>query len=65
MGAGGGVRTIPHVIDSGGSCVCAGACLLAVIVTSSTEQSVGAWTAGSLGSLSANGANGLLLHVTR
>jgi hypothetical protein len=35
-------------------------------VTLLEEQSVGAWSAGSSGcSFLANGANGLLLHVTR
>jgi hypothetical protein len=64
MGAGCGASTIPCVIGQGGSWVRAGTWLLAVIATLSEEQSVGAWLAGSLGSLSANGANGLLLHVT-
>jgi hypothetical protein len=39
--------------------------LLAVIMTLSEEQSVGAWSAGSSGSSLANGANGLLFYVTR
>ncbi len=34
-------------------------------VTSSGEQSVEAWSAELSGSMLANGATGLLLHVTR
>jgi hypothetical protein len=64
MGAGHGESTIPHMIGCGGSWIRAGAWLLAVIVTSSEEQSVGVWLAGSSGSLSANGATGLYLCVT-
>jgi hypothetical protein len=64
MGAGHGTSTTRHVIGCGGSWVCAGAWLLAVIVTLSEEQSVGAWSVGSLGSSLANGANGSLLCVT-
>jgi hypothetical protein len=56
--------TIPCVVDSGRSCVHAGALWLVVFVTLLEEQSVGAWLVGSLGSLLANGANELLLHVT-
>ncbi len=65
MGAGHGASAIPRVIGCGGSWVCAGAWLLAVIVTFLEEQSVGAWLLGSSGSLLANDANGLLLCVTR
>ncbi len=64
MGAGHDASTIQPVVSPGGSCVCAGAWLLVVIVALSEEQSVGAWSAGSLGFSLANGANGLLLHVT-
>ncbi len=64
MGAGCDASTIPCVVGPGGSWVQTGDWLMVVIVTSSEEQSVGAWSAGSLGSSSANGANGLLLHVT-
>ncbi len=64
MGAGHDVSKIQHVAGPGGSCVHAGTWLLVVIVTSSEEQSVAAWSAGSLVSLIANGANGLLLRVT-
>ncbi len=59
-----GVSTFLCVVGCGGSWVCAGAWWLAVIVTSSEEQSVGAWLVGSMGSLSAKCANGLLLRVT-
>ncbi len=64
MGADCKVITILLVAGTGGYCVHAGAWLLVVIVTSLEEQSVGAWSAGSSGFSSANGANGLLLHVT-
>jgi hypothetical protein len=64
MGAICAASTIPHVVGSGWSCVCAGAWLLVVFVTSSEEQSIGAWLVGLSGSLSDNGANWLLLHVT-
>jgi hypothetical protein len=50
------VSTIPHVVGS----ACAGAWALIVFVTLLEEQSVGAWSVGSPGSLSAIGANGLL-----
>jgi hypothetical protein len=60
MGSGCEVISILHVAGTGGSCVCAGAWLLVVIVTLLEEQSVGAWSAGTLGFSSANGANGLL-----
>jgi hypothetical protein len=56
--------TSPRVVGARWSCVCAGAWLLVVFVTSWEEQSVGVWLVGSSGSLLANGANGLLLHVT-
>jgi hypothetical protein len=62
--AGRSARTIPPVIVCTGSWECAVAWLLAVIVTSSGEQSVVAWLAGSMGSLLANSAKGLLLCVT-
>jgi hypothetical protein len=39
--------------------------MLAVIVTFLEEQSVGEWLVGFSGTSSANGTNGLLLHVTR
>jgi hypothetical protein len=64
MGAGHCAPTVPRVVGCGESRVHADAWLLVVIVTSSEEQSVGAWLAEFLGSLSANGANGLLLPVT-
>ncbi len=64
MGAIRDASTIPHVVGFGRSCVCAGAWSLAVFVTLSEEQSGGAWLVGLLGSSSANGANGLLLHVS-
>jgi hypothetical protein len=57
--------TIPRVVGSGWSCVRAGARLLVMFVTLWAEQSMGAWLVGLLGSLLANGANGLMLHVTR
>ncbi len=38
--------TIPFVVGSGWSCVCAGAWLLVVFVTLLEEQSVGAWLVG-------------------
>jgi hypothetical protein len=63
MGAIHDASIIPHVVGSGWSCVRAGAWLLVVFVASWEEQSVGAWLVGLLGSLLANGANGLLLHV--
>jgi hypothetical protein len=56
--------TIQRVVGSGWSCIRAGAWLLVVFVTSWEEQSVGAWLVGLSGSSLANGANGLLLHVT-
>ena len=59
MGASCDASTFPHVVGS----VCAGVWLLIVFVTLSEEQSVGAWLVGSLGSSSANGETGLLLHV--
>jgi hypothetical protein len=64
MGAIRHASTILHVLDPGWSCVRAGAWLFVVLLTSVEEQSVGAWLVGSAGSSSANGANGLLLHVT-
>jgi hypothetical protein len=64
MGAICAASTIPRVVDSGWSCVCAGAWLLVVFVTSLEEQSIGAWLVGLSGSLSDNGANWLLLRVT-
>ncbi len=64
MGAICDASTIPRVVGSGWSCVHAGAWLLVVFMTSWEEQSVGSWLVGGSGSLSANGANGLLLHVT-
>jgi hypothetical protein len=51
--------TFPHVVGS----VRAGIWSLIVFMTLSEEQSVGAWLVGTLGSLTANGENGLLLHV--
>ncbi len=57
-------HTILRVVGSGWSCARAGAWLLVKFVTSSEEQSVGAWLVGSSGSLLANGANGLLMCVT-
>jgi hypothetical protein len=63
MGAICDASTILHVVGSGRSYVCAGAWLLVVFMTSSEEQFVGAWLVRLSGYLSANGANGLLLHV--
>jgi hypothetical protein len=60
MGASHDASTILRVVGS----VRAGAWWLIVFVTLLEEQSVGAWSVGSLGSSSANGANGLLLCVT-
>jgi hypothetical protein len=65
MGAICDASAIPHVVGSGWSCVRTGTWLLVVLVTLSEEQYVGASLVGSLGSSSANGANGLLLCVTR
>jgi hypothetical protein len=56
--------TVLRVVGPGWSCVQAGAWLLVVLVPLLEEQSMGAWLVGSSGSLSANGANGLLLHIT-
>jgi hypothetical protein len=53
--------TCPRVVGS----LRAGIWLLIMLVTLSEEQSVGAWLVGELGSLLANGRNGLLLHVIR
>jgi hypothetical protein len=61
MGASHDASTIPHVVGS----VRAGAWWLIVFMTLLEEQSAGAWSVGSSGSLSANGANGFLLCVTR
>jgi hypothetical protein len=43
--------TIPHVVDSGYSCVCSGAWSLVVLVTLLEFQSVGVWQVGSPGFL--------------
>jgi hypothetical protein len=59
-----GARTIPHVIGCERSWECEGTRLLAVIVISSGVQLAEVWSVGSSGSLSAKGANGLLLCVT-
>jgi hypothetical protein len=64
MGAICDASAIPRVVGSGWSCVRTGAWSLVVLVTLSEEQYMGAWLVGSLGSLSVNGANGLLLCVT-
>ena len=60
MGASCDASTFLCVVGS----VHAGIGLLIMFVTLSEEQSMGAWLVGLLGSSSANGANGLLLHVT-
>jgi hypothetical protein len=64
MGAICDASTIPSVVGSGWSCVHAGAWSKVVFVTFLEEQSMGVWFIGSWGSSLANGANGLLLHVT-
>jgi hypothetical protein len=63
--AGHSARTTLQVIGHAGRWECAGAWLLAMIVTLLGEQLVEVWLVGLLGSLLANGAKGLLLHVTR
>ncbi len=64
MGANHDASTILHVVGFGWSCVCTGTWLLVVLVTLLEEQSMGAWLVRFSGSSLANGANGLLLHVT-
>ncbi len=61
MDAGCGARTILHVMGCAESGECAGAQLLAVIVTLLGEQLVEAWSAGSSGSSLANGAKWIVV----